>query len=65
MLKCNYLKLANEISELKTRVVSGILIILYRLGKKQDACSVFNQLFRQYPKRMYKQEYEKYCTNNP
>lgn len=50
---------------IQERVMRQIALNLYRLGKKQAACSVFNQLFRQYPKRMYKQEYEKYCTNNP
>ncbi len=37
---------------------------LVNLGEFSKACAVFNKLKNQYPKRMYQQEFQKYCFRN-
>jgi len=38
-------------------------LALYKAGSKTEACVTFKNLVNTYPKRMYKQESNKYCTN--
>ena len=38
-------------------------LALYKIGKSPEACAVFSKLLRSYPKRMYQQEFQKYCKN--
>jgi len=37
---------------------------LYQAGRGPQACAVFLKLKNQYPKRMYQQEFQKYCFSN-
>ena len=37
---------------------------LYQAGRVPEACAVFLKLKNQYPKRMYQQEFQKYCFSN-
>ena len=37
---------------------------LYQAGRGPEACAVFLKLKNQYPKRMYQQEFQKYCFSN-
>ena len=37
---------------------------LYQAGRVPEACAVFLKLKNQYPKRMYQQEFQKYCLSN-
>ena len=38
-------------------------LALYKIGKVPEACAVFLKLMNTYPKRMYQQEFQKYCRN--
>ena len=38
-------------------------LALYKIGKASEACAVFLKLMNTYPKRMYQQEFQKYCRN--
>ena len=38
-------------------------LALYKIGKAPEACAVFLKLMNTYPKRMYQQEFQKYCRN--
>jgi len=38
-------------------------LALYKIGKAPEACAVFLKLMNSYPKRMYHQEFKKYCRN--
>ena len=38
-------------------------LALFRAGSTPEACATFLKLINTYPKRMYKQEFNKYCTN--
>ena len=38
-------------------------LALYKAGSTPEACATFLKLINTYPKRMYKQEFNKYCTN--
>jgi len=38
-------------------------LALYKSGSFQEACATFLKLVNTYPKRMYNQEFNKYCTN--
>ena len=36
---------------------------LNKIGKAPEACAIFLKLINTYPKRMYQQEFQKYCRN--
>ena len=38
-------------------------LALYKAGSTTEACVTFKNLVNTYPKRMYQQEFNKYCTN--
>ena len=38
-------------------------LALYRAGSIPEACATFLKLKNSYPKRMYRQEFNKYCNN--
>ena len=38
-------------------------LALYKAGSTTEACATFTKLVNTYPKRMYQQEFNKYCTN--
>ena len=38
-------------------------LALYKAGSFPEACATFIKLINSYPKRMYQQEFNKYCTN--
>ncbi|MGB2475915.1 MAG: O-antigen ligase family protein [Flavobacteriaceae bacterium] len=39
-------------------------LALYRSGRAPEACALFLKLKNTYPKRMYRQEFQKYCLSN-
>jgi tetratricopeptide (TPR) repeat protein len=43
------------------RALRYTALYLYRAGLSPEACAVFLKLKNQYPKRMYEQEFQKYC----
>ena len=49
----------------KTAVMERALrykgLSLYQSGRTSEACAVFIKLKNQFPKRMYQQEFQKYC----
>ena len=49
--------------DVKERALRFKALALYSKGENSKACAVFLTLKNQYPKRMYRQEYTKYCTN--
>jgi tetratricopeptide (TPR) repeat protein len=48
---------------IKEKSLRHIGLSYYRLGNQVDACSTFRKLLNTYPKRMYRQELQKYCGN--
>ncbi|MGB1448855.1 MAG: O-antigen ligase family protein [Flavobacteriaceae bacterium] len=46
---------------IKERALRYKGLSLYALGRTSEACAVFLKLRNTYPKRMYQQEFEKYC----
>lgn len=48
---------------IKEKALRHIGLSYYRIGNQVDACSTFRKLLNTYPKRMYRQELQKYCSN--
>ena len=48
---------------IKEKALRHIGLSYYRIGNQVDAYSTFRKLLNTYPKRMYRQELQKYCSN--
>ena len=48
---------------LKEKALRNKALALHKIGKAPEACAVFLKLMNTYPKRMYQQEFQKYCRN--
>ena len=48
---------------LKEKALRYKALALYKAGSFPEACAAFSKLVNTYPKRMYQQEFNKYCTN--
>jgi tetratricopeptide (TPR) repeat protein len=48
---------------IKEKALRHIGLSYYRIGNQVAACSTFRKLLNTYPKRMYRQELQKYCGN--
>ena len=47
----------------KEKGMRYLALSLYKMGLQKEACDAFSNLINTYPKRMYRQEYNKYCRN--
>jgi len=48
---------------LKEKALRYKALALNKIGRVPEACAVFLKLMNTYPKRMYQQEFQKYCRN--
>ena len=48
---------------LKEKALRNKALALHKIGKVPESCAVFSKLMNTYPKRMYRQEFNKYCRN--
>ena len=48
---------------IKEKALRHIGLSYFRTGNQVEACSTFRKLLNTYPKRMYRQELQKYCGN--
>jgi tetratricopeptide (TPR) repeat protein len=55
------LALTSKNEETKERALRYKGLSLYAAGSRPEACAVFLRLRNEYPKRMYRQEFQKYC----
>ena len=55
------LALTSKNEDTKERALRYKGLSLYQAGRGPQACAVFLKLKNQYPKRMYQQEFQKYC----
>ena len=58
------LALTSKNEDTKERALRYKGLSLYQAGRGPQACAVFLKLKNQYPKRMYQQEFQKYCFSN-
>ena len=60
-----YFKIAGNSHEsvVKEKAIRHTGLSLYRMGSQSESCAVFMKLMNTYPKRMYRQEFNKYCKN--
>ena len=60
-----YFKIAgnSQNSSVKEKAMRYTALSLYKNGSKEEACATFRKLLNSYPKRMYNQEFNKYCSN--
>ena len=49
--------------EPKEKAMRFLALSLYKMGLQKEACASFSKLLNSYPKRMYRQEFNKYCSN--
>ena len=49
--------------KLKEKALRYKALALYKAGSFPESCAAFSKLVNTYPKRMYQQEFNKYCTN--
>jgi len=49
--------------EPKEKAMRYLALSLYKMGLQKEACASFSKLLNSYPKRMYQQEFNKYCSN--
>ena len=49
--------------EPKEKAMRYLALSLYKMGMQKEACASFSKLLNSYPKRMYRQEFNKYCSN--
>ena len=49
--------------KLKEKALRYKALALYKAGSFPESCATFSKLVNTYPKRMYQQEFNKYCTN--
>ena len=49
--------------EPKEKAMRYLALSLYKMGLQKEACASFSKLLNSYPKRMYRQEFNKYCSN--
>tara|TARA_B110000238_G_scaffold9272_1_gene9403 strand:- start:64 stop:2397 length:2334 start_codon:yes stop_codon:yes gene_type:complete len=49
--------------EPKEKAMRFLALSLYKMGLQKEACASFSKLLNSYPKRMYQQEFNKYCSN--
>ena len=55
------LSIALKKGKIVERALRYKALSLYQAGRSPEACAVFLNLKNQYPKRMYEQEFQKYC----
>ena len=60
-----YFKMAgnSQKSIVKEKAMRHKALSLYEMGSQSESCAVFLKLMNTYPKRMYQQEFNKYCGN--
>jgi len=60
-----YFKIAlnSKRREPKEKAMRYLALSLYKMELEKEACVAFSKLINTYPKRMYLQEYNKYCRN--
>ena len=60
-----YLKMSQNSHKvgLKEKALRYKGLAFYKAGSIPESCAAFVELVKTYPKRMYQQEYQKYCTN--
>tara|TARA_B100000767_G_scaffold13485_2_gene13003 strand:+ start:250 stop:2574 length:2325 start_codon:yes stop_codon:yes gene_type:complete len=54
---------SSQKENLKEKALRYKALALYKAGSFPESCATFSKLVNTYPKRMYQQEYNKYCTN--
>ena len=54
---------SSQKENLKEKALRYKALALYKAGSFPEACATFLKLKNNYPKRMYQQEFNKYCTN--
>ena len=60
-----YFKIAlnSKRREPREKAMRYLALSLYKMELQKEACAAFSNLINTYPKRMYRQEYNKYCGN--
>jgi O-antigen ligase len=60
-----YFKIAlnSKRREPKEKAMRYMALSLYKMQMQNEACAAFSKLINTYPKRMYQQEFNKYCRN--
>ena len=60
-----YFKMAgnSQKSAVKEKAMRYTALSFYKIGAQSESCAVFLKLMNTYPKRMYRQEFNKYCGN--
>tara|TARA_B100000767_G_scaffold190706_1_gene177993 strand:+ start:425 stop:2761 length:2337 start_codon:yes stop_codon:yes gene_type:complete len=60
-----YFKIAlnSKRREPKEKAMRYLALSLYKMELQSEACAAFSKLINTYPKRMYQQEFNKYCIN--
>ena len=47
----------------KEKAMRYLALSLYKMELQSEACAAFSKLINTYPKRMYRQEFQKYCSS--